>query len=325
MKFINNVIELYDLLISNNELQYGVNSLADYLKLIDDNLYSQNLRTYFKEDMSSVIDSKLSFCKKDIEYIRKLKEVSWYEDSMAVYSTIIIFWAKYNNAGLSKEQLSRLSEATFTGVIGYKLIDIHNDENKLGKEAAIIGSYLIHLFEEILLEIFPSGNTIKIINKYVGMYTEVEFLEKRNIWKVCPFSWKEPEKIGWKAAPLFSIFELLFRSAEIDQNDIKQKVKGLIFASSALQMADDLMDAAKDLSNGIETLVMSGFYKTYGEEKQITQDMVEEFLNDEKILRFYDTAQKFYDDARNIYNDSDDILSLFLELQNYRFNKSISS
>ena len=94
MKFINNVIELYDLLISNNELQYGVNSLADYLKLIDDNLYSQNLRTYFKEDMSSVIDSKLSFCKKDIEYIRKLKEVSWYEDSMAVYSTIIIFWAK---------------------------------------------------------------------------------------------------------------------------------------------------------------------------------------------------------------------------------------
>ena len=325
MKFVKNVIELYDILISNNELHTGITSLADYLRLIDDNLYSEKLRINFKEDMSSVIDSRLSFCKKDIEYIRKLKEVSWYEDSMAVYSTIIIFWAKYNNTGLAKDQLSKLSEATFTGVIGYKLIDIHNDENKLGKEAVIIGSYLIHLFEEVLLEIFPSGNTIKIINKYVGMYTEVEFLEKRNRWKACPFTWNEPQKIGWKAAPLFSIFELLFRRAGIIENEINKKIEGLILASSALQMADDLMDAAKDLSNGIETLVMSGFYKTFGKERQFTQSMIEEYLNEEKILEFYDTTQKFYDDARNIYQNSDDILALFLELQNYRFNKSISS
>ena len=110
------------------------------------------------------------------------------------------------------------------------------------------------------MDVFESEKPIKTINKYVGMYTEVEFLEKRNRWKNCPFDWKEPEKIGWKAAPLFSIFELLFRKAEVSKVDIEQKIKGLIYASSALQMADDLMDAVEDLSNGIETLVMSGFF-----------------------------------------------------------------
>ncbi len=324
MKFVKNVLELYDLLIEQNSDLVESSSLSGYLKLIDKNLYSAKLKESFKIDMQSILYERLKFCSDDIEYLRKLKEISWYEDSMAVYSTIIIFWSKYNKAGLTNEQLSKLSEATFTGVIGYKLIDIHNDENKLGKEAAIIGSYLIHLFEEILLGIFPSGSTIKVINKYVGMYTQVEFLEKRNRWNECPFSWNEPEKIGWKAAPLFSIFELLFRNVEINEDEIALKINGLVFASSALQMADDFMDAVKDLNNGTETLLLSGFYKTNGNEKEITIELVDRFLDDEKVLRFYDTTQKFYDDARNIYHDSDDILSLFLELQNYRFNKSIS-
>ena len=47
MKFVNNVIELYDLLILNDELKSGISSLADYLKLIDNNLYSEKLRINF--------------------------------------------------------------------------------------------------------------------------------------------------------------------------------------------------------------------------------------------------------------------------------------
>jgi hypothetical protein len=325
MNFVKNVIELYDLLILQKELNKNLKSLSDYMDLINNNLYSSQLKENFISDMNSILETKLTFCKDDLDYARKLKEISWYEDSMAVYSTIIIFWAKYNNAGLTERQLSKLSEAAFIGVIGYKLIDIHNDENMLGKEASIIGNYLIHLYEEILLEIFPYANTINIISKYVCMYTEVEFLEKRNRWKECPFSWEAAERIGWKAAPLFSIFELIFRNAGIDETDIELKIKGLIFASSALQMADDLIDAVEDLSNGIETLVMKGFYKSYGKDKEITAELVDEFLDNEKVLRFYDATQSFYDCARNIYNEKDDILSLFLELQNYRFNQTINS
>ena len=324
MKFVNNVLELYDLLIGQNSNLSESNSLSGYLKLIDKNLYSANLRENFKIDMQSILDERLKFCSDDIEYLRKLNEISWYEDSMAVYSTIIIFWAKYNNAGLTNEELSKLSEGTFIGVIGYKLIDIHHDENALGKEASIIGNYLIHIHEEILLDIFRNTNPMKTINKYVGMYTEAEFLEKRNRWKQCPFNWDYPQKIGWKAAPLFAIFELLFLNADIDESEIEKKINGLVLASAALQMADDFMDAVKDLNNGTETLLLSGFYKANGNEKEITIELVDRFLNDEKVLRFYDTTQKFYDSAREIFK-ADDILSLFLELQNFRFNKMISS
>jgi hypothetical protein len=89
-------------------------------------------------------------------------------------------------------------------------------------------------------------------------------------------------------------------------------------------MADDFMDAVKDLNNGTETLLLSGFYKANGNEKEITIELVDRFLDDEKVLKFYDTTQKFYDSAREIFK-ADDILSLFLELQNFRFNKMISS
>lgn len=324
MKFIDNVLELYDLLIGQNSNLGESNSLSGYLKLIDKNLYSAKLKENFKIDMQSILDERLKFCSDDIEYLRKLKEISWYEDSMAVYSTIIIFWARYNNAGLKNEELSKLSEATFIGVIGYKLIDIHHDENVLGKEASIIGNYLVHIHEEILLEIFRNVNAMKTINKYVGMYTEAEFLEKRNRWKQCPFNWDYPQKIGWKAAPLFAIFELLFLNADVNESEIEKKINGLVLASAALQMADDFMDAVKDLNNGTETLLMSGFYKTNGNKKEITIELVDRFLDDEKVLRFYDTTQKFYDSAREVFK-TDDILSLFLELQNFRFNKMISS
>lgn len=308
MKFVKNVLELYDLLIEQNSDLGEINSLSGYLKLIDKNLYSVKLKENFKIDMQSILDERLKFCNDDIEYLRKLKEISWYEDSMAVYSTIIIFWAKYNNAGLTNKELSKLSEATFIGVIGYKLIDIHHDENVLGKEASIIGNYLIHLHEEILLGIFRSFNAMKTINKYVGMYTEAEFLEKRNRWKQCPFDWDHPEKIGWKAAPLFAIFELLFLNADVNESEIEKKIDGLVLASAALQMADDFMDAVKDLNNGTETLLMSGFYNTCANEKEITSEMVDRYLDDEKVLRFYDTTQQFYNSSREIFN-SDDILN----------------
>ncbi|MBL1213104.1 MAG: hypothetical protein HND52_07095 [Ignavibacteriae bacterium] len=325
MKFLNNVLELYDLLVGQNSNLDKINSLSGYLKLIDKNLYSAKLKENFKIDMHSILDERLKFCSDDIDYLRKLKDIAYYEDSMAVYSTIIIFWAKYNNAGLTNEELSKLSEATFIGVIGYKLIDIHNDENVLGKEASILGNYLIHIHEEILLDIFKNAYAMKTINKYVGMYAEAEFLEKRNRWKQCPFDWEYPQKIGWKAAPLFAIFELLFLNAAVNEREIEKKIDGLILASAALQMADDFMDSVKDLNNGIETLIMSGFYELHGNEKEITIEMVDQFLEDEKVMRFYDTIQKFYDSAREMFNGTDDILSLFLELQNYRFNKSLSS
>ena len=67
------------------------------------------------------------------------------------------------------------------------------------------------------------------------------------------------------------------------------------------------------------------FFNEKGTEINVTTDLVDSYLTDEKVLKFYDTTQSFYDRARIIYKDTDHIFALFLELQNFRFNKTINS
>ena len=215
-------------------------------------------------------------------------------------------------------------KAVFIGTIGYRLLDLHNDQDKLGPQFSILGYYLIHQYEMILMEVFEYSKTFEIINKYVGHFSEVEFLEKKHRWNSCPFSWDEPEKIGLKAAPLFAIFELLFIRSNLEQEKINTLIKGLINWAAAIQMADDITDALEDLSSGTETLVMSGFYENYKNRNDINQEIIDEFLDKDRILKFYDTTQKLFDAARECFVEcEDEILILYNEIQNYRFNSDI--
>ena len=324
MNYVDYCLKLYKSLIDSDSENYSLSSDVKPISLIDlisKKLSTEQLREQYNKEVRSLIENRLSLLKIENEYKDELKNLTYYFGSVGGFTMSLIFWIEYNKVKISMEELNIISEAILIGSIGYRLTDILNDEGTLGKESSIIGSYFIHNYEEILLDIFNDPKTFKIISKNVSLYSEVEFLEKRNRWKSCPFNWEEPERIGLKISPMYSIFELILRRAEKDEKEIKSLLKGLVYFSAAIQMLDDFTDIEEDLTNGIETIVMSGFYKKFGTDIKITQEMIKDFLKEERTLRFYNATQSLFDKSRKIFTENeDDIMLLSMEVQNYNFN-----
>ena len=217
--------------------------------------------------------------------------------------------------------MDKLAKSVFTGTIGYRLLDVHTDSRFLGKEAIFLGNYMIRAAEEDFFEVFDPKETMRIFNKHVKSFTEVEYLEKRNMWKPCPFRWENAKILGKKASPLFSIFELILRISNVEQKKIDDLIEGLSLTSAGIQMMDDLSDSLSDLSNGIETISLSGFYEKYGTNVTVTKELIQEFLTKERLLKIYDTSQQLFEKARKIFtNYNDDMLLLFVEIQNFKLN-----
>lgn len=327
MNYVDYCLKLYKSINNPSSEKFSLSSNVKSLSLIDlisQNYSSDQLRKLYNEEIRVLLDNRLSLLKIEDEYTDELKKLSYYYESVGGFTMSLIFWIEHNKVKLSKEELYKISDAMLIGSIGYRLIDVHNDEGLLGKESSIIGNYFIHNYEEILLDIFRDVETFKIISKNISLYSHVEFLEKRNRWKTCPFNWDEPEKVGLKISPMFSIFELVLRIAKKDEKEIDSLLKGLIYFSAAIQMLDDFTDVEEDLTNGIETLVMSGFYKNFGTDIQITRELVQKFLNEERVSRFYNITQSLFDKARNIFTENeDDIMLLSVEIQNYNFNSRL--
>lgn len=327
MNYVEKSLKIYDSIIKSKTIKLDLN--ADYIYESFINMFSkeisaQDLLVQYRNEINSIIEDNLSNFNTDINLLRQLKEVQYYENSVAISTSFAIFWIAHNKVDISKTELSDLVKAVFIGTVGYRLLDLHNDQNKLESHFSILGYYLIHQYEKTLLEVFNYPSTFEIINKYVSYFSEVEYLEKKHRWAKCPFSWDEPEKIGLKAAPLFAIFELIFLKANLDQDRIDMLIRGLINWAAAIQMADDITDAHEDLSSGIETLVMSGFYHQYPKPDDITPELINNFLDKKRTLKFYDTTQMLFDVARdNFIKCDDEILTLYNEIQNYRFNSDI--
>jgi len=284
----------------------------------------QEMKNLYKKEIEEIIDENFSFFQGDLQMLRSVKEISYYEESISSYTCIYLFWLWQNNVNLSKNDLLKTVRAIFMGTVGYRLIDVHSDSKMLGQEAAVLGNLMIRIAEEFYSEVFDIKDIHKILNKYVAKYTEVEYLEKRNRWKSCPFEWEEAEKLGYKDAPLFSIFEVIFRYKGMEEDKLQALIDGLISSSAAIQLMDDLMDAKEDLSAGIETLVMSGFYEAYGKDTVITQEMIEAFLTQDKLLLLYNTVHHCFEKGRVKFTKyQDEILLLFLEVQNLKFNNHI--
>src|SRR5207248_4398573 len=62
-----------------------------------------------------------------------------------------------------------------------------------------------------------------------------------------PFSWGEPQQIGWKAAPAFSIFHLMFQRAGRPEREMEELVDGFCHMFAAIQMQDDLSDVSANI------------------------------------------------------------------------------
>jgi hypothetical protein len=87
-------------------------------------------------------------------------------------------------------------------------------------------------------------------------------------------------------------------------------------------MLDDLSDAKEDLISGRETLVTEGFFKKNGTKIKITQNLIDDFLNQDRMLRIYKTSRLLLEDANKIFEDhNDEIFLLFTEFFTLNFHK----
>ena len=287
-------------------------------------LSADELRKKYREGVYKTIDKELGQYKQEVEMLRTLKEVKFYENSISVYSSFIIFWIIENKLKLNKEEIKAFTEAIYSGTIGYRLLDLHQDHNLFGGEIIVLGYRFINLYEELLMKIFPGVNTFKIIKKNAAKYCEVEYVEKTNRWKQCPFEWEQVEILGNKAAPLFTIFELIFKRKKLSATQVKDLLAAFRGLAVCTQLNDDLNDVEEDLLNGFETLVMKGYYKKYGK-KDITIEKISKHLDQEKSKQFYNTQVRLYNNARNIFmRHNQHLLLLLMELQYYQFNNNIT-
>jgi hypothetical protein len=321
--FVHYVINIYNSLQRSNLKNINISGnfiYNSFFSSIFQNFSINELKNKYREGITRTINERLSYFKESIQQLRTLKEVNYYENSISIYTCFFIFWISENEIEMPVEKMEKLCDAIFAGTIGYRLLDLNQDHNLIGQEALMLGYFLINSYEEILSEIFPNSKTFKITKKYAKLYCQVEYEEKRNRWKECPFKWEEVYMLGYKASPVFSIFELLFSYKGYNEEKIRSLIEGIILVITTTQMCDDIVDAEEDLSNGFETLVMSGFYNSYGTKENISNKKITEFLTVERMKKFYKTNIHLFNKARKIFTDNDEYtLLLLLELKYYQF------
>ena len=167
----------------------------------------------------------------------------------------------------------------------------------------------------------PQEITNPIYLKYAKIYTQIEYLEKKNRGRPSIFTWNEPLKLGLKAAPTFIVYESLFRYAGYDDKKIKCLINGLTFLSASMQLIDDLADAKDDLKNGFETLVVKGYFEKFGNSIEVTEEKIDQILSQERLKLIYKTGQELFGEARKLVLEHDeDILQLMIEIQNLNFS-----
>lgn len=282
------------------------------------------IREFFLEQIDKIIDEKFSFYKKDFKKLRKDREVSQYEFSISGYTCLIIYWMWQNKLKVSEEEIYKLIEAILIGMLGYRIIDLQHDQNKNSQHIFYLGRYLIQIHQSIILEIFNDPDANIIINKHIEKYTIVEYLEKKNKWVGCPFSWDKPEMLGYKAAPFFYILELISRKLNKGEEYTANIERGFVALAAAVQMMDDVSDALDDLQNGTESLSMSGFYNQYGAETKITRKLIDDFLTPERTMLIFNTTEKLFDIARKTFTENNDLMfALSIESFNERFHKGV--
>ncbi len=323
MRYVELVRKVYDsLLITDfHKVLKGANNDFDEVnKKLQKKFQLAELRESYIREISGTIDKHLPFFKEDFNNFLKIKEVSFYYYNISSSTASHLFWIWSKNLNLSEESLNEFIQSFFLGVFGYKMIDFQNDNRNTNAELSFVGLYSIKVAEQLLENILGKEITNPIFLKYARMYTEIEYLEKKNKWKSSIFTWDNPKKLGFKASPTFIIYESLFRYAGYKEKKIGELIEGLLHLSAALQLIDDLADAKQDLENGYETLVMRDYYASFGASSEITDEKISEILSQKRLKLAYTTGQGLFDKARKMIEKHDEfILQLLIEIQNLNF------
>ncbi len=270
------------------------------------------LQEIFKENIDRTISKYVKEFSVELSEYRKLEGINFYEVSVTRYLTFLILWCIDKKIDLNKESLNRICQCAFIGTVGYRLIDLQQDHNLLDSKTIYLGFYLINVSEEILVELFPLKETTSIIKKYSNLYNKIEFKEKQHRWKGCPFSWENVGELGNKAAPIYSVFELIFKLTGFNDEKTASLLKALNNVAASTQLCDDISDAYEDLSNGFETLVMNGFYIEYPDKKDINIKTIEKFLNPKRLKMFYEKNMELLDNANSVFSRYDEFFFVFL-------------
>jgi hypothetical protein len=323
MNYLDSARKVYSTFESTNFKKLLGGYSEDYDKVfisLEEKFGFNELRKSYIDDIQVTIDNYLPFFKEEINKFLKLKEVTYYLKNIPLRTLLLLMWIWEKNLDISKTSMNKFTDSLFLGTFGYKLIDFNSDNKNENPEVSLVGFYSIKLAEKLLSEVFGYNNTHEAITKYFSMYVEAELFEKKNRWKKCPFSWNEAAQLGNKSAPIYAVHESLFNYAGYDSKIIKDLIDSLIHVSAAIQLIDDLADAKQDLSNGYETLVMSGYYNTFGINSDVTEDSINQILTQERLKLIYKTGQELFEKSRKLFEQHDEfVIQLNAEMWNFNF------
>lgn len=304
---------------SSNEFPPTLNSL---MSVISDNFDHDKFKQLYRDEVSNIINNKLPMCNGDTAQINQLNNIYYYDNSVSKYTWMYLFWIWYNKINIPSEKLKTLLQAIFMGMMGFRLLDISTDDESENKEYLFLAQYLIRNFEKIYLDVFKTKETFDILNYYSLKYNEIEYIEKKNLWKPCPFNWENSNLLGYKTSPLLSLFEVIFKNYNVDRDKADNLILSFLNMLAVNQIVDDLGDAENDLSTGRETLVMTGFYKQYGIGNSWTKENIEDFLTQDRLLNIYNNIVSLFDKAIKLASYHNDIIFMvFIELVRPMFLK----
>lgn len=276
----------------------------------------------YKNFTTPFLEKHLSFNQDMLNKFLNSEEIKYYESHMPLRTAFYLFWIWDKKLEISELKLEKFIESFYIGTFGYKMLDVISDSKSDNLEMIFISLYAIKAAENLLSEAFDYENTAYTILKNFKIYTDIECFEKRSRWKETPFNWNEAAKLGNKAAPIYMVYETLFRFANYDEKKIRELMYAFNLTAAALQMVDDLMDAKIDLSNGYETLVMAGYYTRFGLDKEITDDNINIILDQQRLKKIYSKVMELFSEARTIFEKYDEyIILLSHEMQLFNINK----
>jgi hypothetical protein len=300
----------------NNYSNESQHPLEYIIPVITNNLDFDKFNEFYRKEVSLIFNNDLSLFIDDSDQIDNLNKIYFYDKSVSKYTWMYLFWIWFNKVDISNDDLKCLLKAVFMGMMGFRLLDIAtDDENQNNKEYFFLGHYLIRSFEKIYMNVFKTKETFDVLNYYLLKYNEVEYTEKRNLWKTCPFNWDESNILGYKTSPLLALFEVIFVHFNVDTNKSKDLIHAFLNMLAINQIIDDIGDAESDLLTGRETLVMKGFFEQYGTNQGLNQENIQQFLSHERLFKIYKKINSLFDNAIDLASKHDDLIFVtFIEI-----------
>lgn len=258
-KLLKWVLEHPSLLLQavNSQLAAARGQMHIPAAVLEGALAVRNARDFVSERMKLVLEAEIARYDLETDRIRYFMEDAYWQTPPMLLLFMMV-WLVVE--GLERRvSLGRVLEAAVSGIIGYRILDLHFDGGLATQAEVMMGMGLIAKEEHLLLEQYGySSENANIVLEFKTEALIAEAREKHLRWSECSVSADAPHELGRKGAmivPLFALpLQLLGRGSDI------HKYHELVLRMSAgVQVLDDTHDVAEDLTNGYYSLISRGF------------------------------------------------------------------